>query len=241
MGTKASTARRSVSTRPRGWPLVAKRSLLGYAPAERRRTTMTGCERVSFVIPVKSLESAKSRLGLPDRDRRRVALRLATSTVRAALDSSSVGLVIVVTSDLEIVEATGCLGAVTVPEPALTGLNCAARLGRRRALTLRPTSPVSILVADLPRLHPHDLDAAVAQFRQVGAPMAVADQHGTGTTMLIHGPQDSPEIRFGNGSAAAHANAGFRAATGSLLGLRSDLDLPADLVGLQWWVGGGLY
>lgn len=199
---------------------------------------MTGFERVSVVIPAKSLESAKSRLGLPDRERRRVALRLASSTVRAALDSSYVGLVMVVTSDATIAAETGRLGAVTVPESPLTGLNNAARLGRRRALVLRPMSPVSILVADLPRLQPQDLDAAIAQFRLLGSPMAVADQHGTGTTMLIHGPEDSPEIKFGDDSAAAHASAGFHAVTGSLLGLRSDLDVPTDLVNdLQRWVG----
>lgn len=190
--------------------------------------------RVSFVIPVKGLEIAKSRLGLPDRDRRRVALGLATSTVQAALDALCVGLVIVVTSDLRIAAETGRLGAVTVPESTPAGLNHAARLGRRRALMLRPTAPVAILVADLPRLEPHDLDAAVAQFRLLGAPMSVVDHHGTGTTMLIHGPHDAPQIKFGSGSAAAHASAGFRAATGRLPGLRRDLDVPTDLVEHRW-------
>ena len=184
---------------------------------------------VSVVIPAKDLGTAKSRLRLPDQDRRRIALQLVTTTVRAALDASGVGLVMVVTSDVRIAAETGRLGAVTVPEPAPIGLNHAARLGRRRALALRPHSPVAILVADLPLLEPGDLDAAVAQFHVRGDPLSVADRHGTGTTMLIHGPRDAPDIRFGKGSAAAHLRAGFRGAEGELARLRRDLDVPADL------------
>jgi 2-phospho-L-lactate guanylyltransferase len=186
---------------------------------------------VSVVIPAKGLGTAKSRLGLPDPDRRRIALRLVTTTVRAALDASSVGTVLVVTSDVEIAAETGRLGAVTVPEPPPFGLNAAARLGRRRALALCPNSPVAILVADLPLLEPADLDTAVAQFRVGGDPLSVADRQRTGTTMLIHGPQDAPEIQFGKGSAAAHLRAGFRSAEGDLAGLRTDLDVLGDLPG----------
>lgn len=186
-------------------------------------------DAVSVVIPAKKLASAKSRLCLPDLDRRRIALRLVTSTVRAAVNASSVGLVIVVTGDRRIAAETEPLGAVTVPDCASEGLNQAAISGRRRALALHPRSPVAILVADLPLLEPGELDAVVAQFRLLGTPTTVADRHGTGTTMLLHGPHDAPEIRFGAGSAAAHVRAGFRSAEGNLVGLRTDLDDPVDL------------
>lgn len=186
-------------------------------------------DAVSVVVPAKDLASAKSRLCLPDRDRRQVALQLVTSTVAVALSASSVGCVLVVTSDVTIAAATARLGATTVDDLLSTGLNQAAALGRRRAQAMRPRSPVAILVADLPLLQSAELDAAVAQFRLLDRPMVVADRHGTGTTMLIHGADDAPEIRFGPGSAGAHARAGYRSAEGTLVGLRTDLDVPVDV------------
>ena len=50
------------------------------------------------------------------------------------------------------------------------------------------------IVADLPRLHPTDLDAAVGKCHLDGVPLFVADHEGAGTTFLIHGPEHCPGL-----------------------------------------------
>ena len=121
-------------------------------------------------------------------------------------------------------------GAKVVAEPRPMGMNRAAALGRRRAVAARPGAPVAVIVADLPGLHPSDLDAAVLTFHDEGAPLFVADREGTGTTLLIHGPDQLPGYAFGCGSAAAHQRLGYRPARRVPPSLRWDLDTPEDLL-----------
>ncbi len=183
---------------------------------------------VSLVVLAKELGVAKTRLGLDPERAQQVALRLVERTVRAALDAECSGVVSVVTSDPLISEQSARLGAVVVPEGRPWGMNRAGALGRERALRDRPLSPVAVMVADLPLLRPQDLDAAVLQFRQLGAPMYVPDHHLRGTTLLIHGPEHCPGLAFGRDSALMHRRLGYRSAPRAPRGLRVDLDTPED-------------
>lgn len=187
---------------------------------------------VSFVILAKEVGEAKTRLGLAREPARRVALYLAEHTVRTALDATSSSLVLVVTGDPEISRDATKLGAVVVPEGRPMGMNRAAVLGREYALRARPTSPVAILVADLPGLRPQHLDAAVDEFCQQHVPMYVADHHGEGTTLLIHGPLARPGFAFGLHSAQMHLRLGYAPARRASRGLRTDLDTPEDVYGM---------
>jgi 2-phospho-L-lactate guanylyltransferase len=195
-------------------------------------TSGIGDRRASVVVLAKDSRFAKTRLGLPSDEARRLAVRLAGSTVRAALAAETVGSVLVVTGDPGIaVDAVGA-GAVVVTEPRPLGINRAADLGRRRALELRPHAPVAIIVADLPALRPSDVDAVVTEFLGHGRPLFVADAEGVGTTFLIHGPRRSLGYGFGRGSAAMHVRLGYQPARTSPYALCRDLDTPEDLADL---------
>lgn len=183
-----------------------------------------------MIIPAKTLDSAKSRLPLPDGERRALALRLAASTIRVALQTSGVGLVLVVNSDSQIARTSQTAGATVVDESRPRGLNAAVRLGQREARRRRPTCPVATLVTDLPRLRTADLEAALEEYWSLGRPMAVADSHGTGTTMLIQGPEDDLLPQFGENSAHAHQRCGFHLTSEPLRGLREDFDDEDDLL-----------
>jgi 2-phospho-L-lactate guanylyltransferase len=111
-------------------------------------------------------------------------------------------------------------------------MNRAAALGRRHALRARPTSPVVIMVADLPAVRPDDIDVVVDTFRDAGGPLYVTDHDGTGTTLLIHGPERCPGIGFGRSSAAMHRRLGYRPAVGSPASLGQDLDTEEHLAAL---------
>lgn len=190
--------------------------------------TSTLHEDVSLVVLAKELGGAKTRLGLDPESTRRVALRLVGKAVRAALGAECSGTVSIVTSDALISQQSTELGALVVPEGRPLGMNRAGALGREHALRDRPLSPVAVMVADLPLLRPEDLDAAVLQFRQIGAAMYIPDHHSVGTTLLIHGPESRPGLAFGRQSALMHRRMGYRPAMRAPRGLRVDLDTPED-------------
>lgn len=178
---------------------------------------------LTVVVPVKSLDRAKSRLALPRRARVRVALELMLRSVGVALGTPSVSTVLVVTDDPVVDELALSMGASVVADPG-GGLNLAAGAGRRHAGRTHPGHHIGIMVADLPRLTAEDLETAIAEYLHLGSPMFVADHPGCGTTMLLHPPGDEPPLLFGEDSAERHRRAGYFAATAPLPGLRQDLD-----------------
>jgi 2-phospho-L-lactate guanylyltransferase len=188
---------------------------------------------VSIVIPAKHLDSAKSRLALPPDVRRDVALHLLVSTITAALSSHRVGRVLVVTSDPTITTNAARLGAMPIAERPPYGLNSAVGQGRAVAARLAPSSPIGVLLGDLPDLSVADLNRVIAEFNEVGHPLMVSDRAGSGTTFIIHAPKNWPPALFGANSAAAHTQAGYRPATGALTSLRHDVDTLEDLKRLE--------
>jgi 2-phospho-L-lactate guanylyltransferase len=187
---------------------------------------------ISLVVLAKDTHAAKTRLPVPRDEARRLALRLAARTVRAGLAAETVGAVLVVTSDPEIARDASGVGADVVAEIRPLGMNRAASLGRRHALSSRPGSPVAVMVADLPELDPQDLDVAVREFHEIGRPMFVPDLEGTGTTFVVHEPARFLGYAFGRGSAAMHERLGYQRAARSPRSVRCDLDTAEDL---EWW------
>lgn len=186
-------------------------------------------EGASFVVLAKEVRSAKTRLTDDRSLAARVALELARRTVSAALDATCAGTVLVVTSDPQIADESIGLGAVVVPEGQPVGINSAAALGRRRALSSNPGAPVVILVADLPQLRSAELDSVVAEHAERRTPLYVEDHLGEGTTCLVHGPRDLVGLAFGSASARMHRKLGYAAALRPMAGLRRDLDTAEDL------------
>jgi 2-phospho-L-lactate guanylyltransferase len=90
-----------------------------------------------------------------------------------------------------------------------------------------------MMVADLPILRSADINAVVREHHHAGHPLYVADHEGTGTTLLVHGPDRRPGIGFGRGSALMHQRLGYQAAATSTASLRHDLDTPEDLADLR--------
>ncbi len=179
----------------------------------------------SLVVPVKAVQTAKSRLSLPPDVRRDLALAFAVDTVTAALASPYVGRVTVVTRDPAVTAAVTAAGAGTVGEPAPAGLNQAVLYGAR---AVGPDGPVAALCADLPCLRSGDLDAALGLAAH--APRSfVPDGSGTGTVLLA-ATTVPLEPCFGPGSAAAHHQGGATPVVPpGAPGLRHDVDTVEDL------------
>jgi 2-phospho-L-lactate guanylyltransferase len=188
---------------------------------------------VDLVVPVKTLDRAKSRLlGAADGGagdpgaHAALALALALDTIAAAVRATRVRSVITVTSDPVVVAELDALGVETLADPVPSGLNEALRHGAALLRERDPGSVVGALQADLPALRPAELDDAVA--RAGGRRAFCPDRQGTGTVLLLSARGGDLDPRFGVGSAAAHG-ADAHLLSGHWPSLRTDVDTAADL------------
>jgi 2-phospho-L-lactate guanylyltransferase len=209
-------------------------------PAPRSRTIERmpqppGDSDVVAIIPVGTLEGAKSRLGavLDAEERHALAAGFARRTIAAAVASAAVAEVIVVTPDDEVRAIALELGARPLRQRS-SGLNDGLREARAEALAAGAAAIV-ILPIDLPRIRADDIDAVLAPLARQDRPLIVVvpDRHGRGTNALVVAPPDAIDVRFGGDSRAAHGAAATEA--GALLvelggPLQLDVDTPDDLV-----------
>lgn len=196
----------------------------------------TSRARVVAIVPVGTLEGAKSRLGgtLDAEERRDLAEAMLERTVRAALDADRLDDVVVVSPDREALARAAALGARTLRQRS-QGLNQGLREARDDALA-GGAEAIVVVPIDLPLVGPVPLAELVAPLDAVAErPLVVLapDRHGRGTNGLVVAPPDAIEFGFGGDSRAAHracaeaAGARFVEVDG-LLGL--DIDTPDDLL-----------
>lgn len=184
----------------------------------------------TVVIPVKRLDTAKSRLGAADDPRRpELALAFARDVIDACRATSSVGAVIVVTDDEDVVAQTS--GVTICPEPTPGSLNEAILEGATRT-----DGPLVAIAGDLPCLTPAALEF-VLDLASANPRSLLSDAQGTGTAMLFAMSARELKPQFGVGSRSAHVQAGYvdlaLESAGDiralLAGARRDVDTPADL------------
>ena len=187
------------------------------------------------IVPVGSLERAKSRLGavLDAEERRDLVLRLADRTIRAVVATPGVTETLVVTPDDEIRELATRAGARPLRQRS-RGLNHGLREGRDEAIAADATA-VLILPIDLPQVTPEAIALILETASRADPPFVaiVADRHGRGTNALLLAPPDVIDVQFGGDSHDAHSEAA-RAAGATLIDLDGplsiDLDTPDDLL-----------
>lgn len=168
------------------------------------------------LVPLKSLDDAKSRLGevLDAAERHDLALRMLTRVVHACQSS---GLdVAIVSSDPMAYVAARELGATVVDDGGedLTG-------SVRRGLEAYADADAALVIAaDLPYVSAEDITALLA----AADPVAVAPSPDGRTNAVAARPPSAFTPSYGPGSAARH---GGRTVVRE--GLARDLDTPADL------------
>jgi 2-phospho-L-lactate guanylyltransferase len=187
------------------------------------------------VVPVGTLDGAKSRLGetLDAEERRDLATRLLSRTLAAALATPGLAEVLVVTPDDEVRQIASRAGARPIRQRS-QGLNVGLRQAREEVLA-GGADALLVVPIDLPLISPAALEAVLAALADPGRPLVVLvpDRHGRGTNALLLAPPDAIEFGFGGDSRRAHAacanDAGARYV--ELDGpLSVDLDTPDDLL-----------
>lgn len=194
--------------------------------------------RIAAVIPVGTLERAKTRLGgiLDAEERQDLVMRLLARTVKTALDVDRLDDVLVISPDRDVLTRAAELGARTLRQRS-RGLSAGVRDGRDDAMA-GGANAILVLPVDLPFV-------TVAAIRDVlGAlpgdadttptVVLVPDRHGTGTNALAMRPPDAIDVAFGPSSRDAHRHhaesAGARYIEIVDSPLSVDLDTPDDLI-----------
>jgi 2-phospho-L-lactate guanylyltransferase len=190
---------------------------------------------VHAVIPIGTLDGAKSRLGavLDAEERRDLVTRLAEATIRAALATPGIAETIVITPDDEVRGLARAAGARPIRQRS-TGLNAALREARDEVIAAGG-SALLVVPIDLPRISPDALTRIVGVLADTPPPLVamVPDRHGRGTNALLLAPPDVIDVCFGGDSRRAHTAAA--AVAGAQLieldgPLTEDLDTPEDLL-----------
>lgn len=191
--------------------------------------------RLVVIVPVGTLDGAKSRLGgsLDAEERRDLAVRLLTRTIEAAVATPDVAEVLVITPDDQVRELAADAGGRPIRQRS-QGLNAGLREARDEAVA-GGADAIAVLPMDLPMVTPAAIAAALAPLADPERPLVVIvpDRHGRGTNFLVVAPPEAIEFGFGGDSHAAHVacarDAGARLVElGGPLSL--DLDTPDDLL-----------
>jgi 2-phospho-L-lactate/phosphoenolpyruvate guanylyltransferase len=190
---------------------------------------------VHAVIPIGTLDGAKSRLGavLDAEERRDLVTRLAGATIRAAVATPGIAETIVITPDDEVRGLALAAGARPIRQRS-TGLNAGLREARDEVIAAGGLA-LLILPIDLPGITPEALARVVDVLADTPPPLVaiVPDRHGRGTNALLLSPPDVIDVCFGGDSHRAHTAAA--AAAGAQVieldgPLTDDLDTPEDLL-----------
>ncbi|HZJ05041.1 MAG TPA: 2-phospho-L-lactate guanylyltransferase [Nocardioidaceae bacterium] len=187
--------------------------------------------RFAVLVPVKPPSVAKSRLvDLGDHVRHDLVVAFAADTATAALKSSMVGAILVVTDDFALAAGLRELGADVIPDGAVDDLNESLVQAAAEAERRWPELCVAALCADVPALASDELTMALAAAPPDRA-CFVTDAEGVGTTMLAAPGRELFTPRFGPDSRQAHLAAGaVELDSIDVPTLRRDVDTPADLV-----------
>ncbi|MDO8485082.1 MAG: 2-phospho-L-lactate guanylyltransferase [Candidatus Limnocylindrales bacterium] len=206
------------------------------APETRAQDPIAAPSRIAAVIPVGTLEGAKSRLGdtLDAEERQDLAERLLARTIAAALAVERIADVLVISPDREVLQRAADVGARTLRQRS-RGLN--AGLAEARADVIAGgADAILVLPIDLAFVTAEAVaDVLNPMTRPVSIPavVLVTDRHGTGTNALALRPPEVIEFAFGPDSRRAHreaaqaAGAAYTEVDGPLA---FDIDTPADLV-----------
>ncbi len=188
--------------------------------------------RTWAIVPIRGLETAKTRLGgnLDAEERRDLVVDMLRRTLEATRDARHVAGTIVVTMDPEAAGMARDHRAVGLVERA-PGLNEAILAARSVALA-RGATAVLVLPADLPAISAAAVDEVVDRASTASAGTGatqglvalVADRHGAGTNALLISPPTLIDPRFGVASRDLH-----RAAAGAAGATLVELDGPLSL------------
>jgi 2-phospho-L-lactate/phosphoenolpyruvate guanylyltransferase len=186
------------------------------------------------VIPLKSPESAKSRLSgaLSGQQRLRLFYTLAHRVINAAMNTPGIVGVTVVTASDAVVKFSADLGAQCLRLDSDRGTAEACSRGLD-SLSRHRDAGVLFVAGDLPLISPNALTPFVALAERRPLVAIAGDRHQFGTNALLCAPGAAIPLCFGSGSFSKHlaaaADSGVAVHVIESAPLALDIDEPDDL------------
>jgi len=187
------------------------------------------------LLPVKSLASAKGRLGPAVSVVAREALTRAmlADMVEALADARCIKRTCVLSADAQVLRAAAELGAEPLLEDAAAhGLNQAVACAAER-LAAEGVTRLLTIPGDVPLIEASDVEAAFRVDPRAWPVVLVPSANGTGTNGLLLSPPTAIIPRFEGASLAAHQafcrERGIPARVLELASFALDVDTTADL------------
>ena len=185
------------------------------------------------LVPVKSLEEAKTRLAcvLDQEERRQLVRQMLDHTLAVLASVQELAGVVVVTPDEMIAELAGAHGVRVLHEHRAQGLNASLSWAVTQLDPLK-VEGVLVLPGDLPLLRRESVATLLAAATAPGTVVA-PDRHRQGTNALLIKPPTLIPFCFGRESFRRHLDAARSAGVEPVVvdtpDLAADVDLPEDL------------
>lgn len=194
--------------------------------------------RTLAVVPIKSFDAAKRRLGeaLGSGSRRLLAQSMFADVLAALRRARRLDALAVVTHDHEAEAVLRGEKVTLLRDERPAGQSAAAGIGVEHALA-SGFERLLLAPGDTPLTEPAELDRLLEDSEAEGLACAIVpDRHRTGTNALLLSPPDALEPRFGPGSLERHQEAARAAGLAHRVvdvpSLLHDVDTPEDLEAL---------
>jgi 2-phospho-L-lactate guanylyltransferase len=192
--------------------------------------------KIWAIVPVKSLNRAKSRLSsvLTGPERKQLALRMLRYNLETVSGSGLLSGVLVISRDSDVLHTVQSIDdVIALQEIGVPHLNNALEQARNLLMDWG-VDAVLVLPADIPFIASDDLRAMLEMGRQPGTVVIAPDRHGQGTNAILLHPLEIIDFSFGAGSyqrhqMAARAN-GAQVFIYQSEGLALDIDTPEDML-----------
>ena len=183
------------------------------------------------VVPVKSLDQAKTRLAsiLSPEERAMLALDMLSHVLDALRSSPEIDAIAVISPNPGEHRLPSDVVAI---QQERTGLNNLLEQGRQWAIE-RNADALLVLFADLPLLSSSDISRMVRLGTREQTVVLAPDRHGSGTNSMLSHPVTLARFAFGPGSFDIHRAAAMRSAANLEIfqspGTSLDIDTLDDL------------
>lgn len=187
------------------------------------------------VIPVKSLESGKTRLAdvLSVKERKELIQKLLKRVINATRRSKFIDHCLVVSNDLEILKIARKNKAEVFLENEPIDLNNAI-VSAIEHIKKHAYNKLLIIHSDLPLISSTDIDKLINSCENPPCIVIASDRSNCGTNAMVVEPIDDFKFQFGQNSYKKHVEQaeknGYTVVIYNHINTALDLDLPEDLV-----------
>ena len=172
--------------------------------------------RIAAIIPVKTFANAKTRLGIPDREKQELCRIMLAEVLRTVSTSPQIEEVVIVTKEKAAEEMGRSFNATVIPDRDERGVNNAVALADRYLLDGGFDASM-VLPQDIPYIKTQDIDFMLNYKAPPNFAIIVPSRRFDGTNALIRMPVDLMETHYDEDSYRIHMSTAKRRTSNAAL------------------------